>query len=63
MKWLAFLAILLSGALCVWLLYGDALREYIKKGDEHGANVTIVAMFGTFLPFFGFALMIPVIGP
>ena len=55
------LAMICMGFLFCWLMYGDGLREYLSEGDGHGARVTIVAMFGSFLPFFGGAIM--VLGP
>lgn len=58
MLWLASAACLCGGAMVVWALYWRALREYVREGDHYAAEVTLVAMFGSFLPFLGFAMMV-----
>lgn len=54
-EWLVPICFLVAGGIAVWLMYGWALREYLQKGDHDAASVTIIAMFGTFLPFICFA--------
>lgn len=50
-------AILALGALCVWLMYGHGLAEFWKSGDDHAVNVTLIAMFGTYLPVLAVAML------
>ena len=47
----------IAGVVFVWVMYGKSLKEYWANDDEHGANVTALAMFGSFLPFMGFAMI------
>lgn len=42
--------ILLIGAALVWFIYGEHLMQYRREGDNHGFDVTLVAMLGTFMP-------------
>jgi hypothetical protein len=46
------------GAMAVWLSYGDGLRYYMKHQDNHGVNVTLVAMSASMLPTLGFGMLI-----
>jgi hypothetical protein len=49
--------ILALGVVVIALLYGPAYREYVKEKDGHGAEVTIIAATGSFLPFIFFAFV------
>jgi hypothetical protein len=48
---------LIIGLFSIWLMYWEGFVEYRRAGDDYGAAVTAVAMFGSFLPFIGFALI------
>jgi purine-cytosine permease-like protein len=41
---------LIVGAGLTWFIYGSSLREYHRQGDSHAVDVTLLAMFGTFMP-------------
>lgn len=51
------ITILALGALCVWLMYGRGLMGFWRSGDDHAVNVTLLAMFATYLPVFGGAML------
>lgn len=49
--------ILLIGGCLVWLMYRKGLREFVEREDDHGVNVTLAAMLGSFMPIIFFAAL------